>query len=580
MTSFFLEKIDGVRMYNLSENEKINSVLNDVVNRVNKLAEEQLDHINRLSNIGLALSQERDADKIFDLIIEEALAYTNADAATIYSVSDDKKFLNFEVMQTKSKNLRAGGSFGPILLPPVPLYKDDKSPNLSNMASCVFHSKEMLNIEDCYDENRFDFSGTKAWDKSNNYRSKSMLAIPLKNYEDEILGIIQIINALDTHTSEIITFKKESIVMVQSLASQAAITFTNRQLIKSLEKLFKQFIKAIALAIDRKSKDTGGHIARVAIISKLMAKKINEIDFGHFKDFSFTDDELDELSVASWLHDVGKIATPDNVMNKASKLERITNGLEIIDLRLDTIYSLYNQEAYVKKAFASKENFDYLQTSPPSWELYREEIFQQLTEDYSFLKATNLGGEFLSDDKIARIDRISTFTYQVREEKKFLINSLENENLKIKRGTLNDQERQIMNNHVKYTYEILNQLTYPKKFKNVTLFASSHHERLDGSGHPWGFTEEQLPMQSRILAISDIFEALTAPDRPYKKGKKLSEAMNILMYNVLDNHIDKDLFEFLLDSGLYKEYAEKYVPAIQIDEVDIETIKKKIQKND
>ncbi len=567
-------------MYILSDNEKINKVLNDVVNRVNKLAEEQLDHINRLSNIGLALSQERDVDKIFDLIIEEALAYTHADAATIYSVSDDKKFLNFEVMQTKSKGIRAGGSFGPIMLPPVPLYQEDKRPNLANMASCVFHSKEMLNIEDCYNETRFDFSGTKAWDKSNNYRSKSMLAIPLKNYEDEILGVIQIINALDTHSNEIISFSKGSIVMVQSLASQAAITFTNRDLIKSLERLFKQFIKAIALAIDRKSKDTGGHIARVAIISKLMAKKINEIDFGHFKDFSFTEEELDELSVASWLHDVGKIATPDAIMNKATKLERTTDGIEQIELRIDTIYALMNQDEYVRNSFENKLNFDYLINDIDSLSEYKEEILKQISEDLEFLRKTNFGGEFLTNELISNIDRIGKFTYIINKQEKTLLTASEIENLKIKRGTLNDKERQIMNNHVKYTYEILNQLTYPKKFKNVTLYASSHHERLDGSGHPWGFTEEQLPMQSRILAISDIFEALTAPDRPYKKGKKLSEAMNILMYNVLDNHIDKDLLEFLLDSGLYKEYAEKYVPAIQIDNVDIQTIKKKINNKD
>jgi len=563
-------------MYQLSDNEKINSVLNDVVNRVNKLAEEQLDHISRLSNIGLALSQERDADKIFDLIIEEALAYTNADAATIYSVSEDKKFLNFEVMRTKSKNFRAGGSFGPIKLPPVTLYKQDNTPNLSNMASCVYHTKEMLNLDDCYNSSRFDFSGTKYFDKTNNYRSKSMLAIPLRNYEDDILGVIQIINALDVETHEIISFNKESIAMVQSLASQAAITLTNRELIKSLEGLFKQFIKAIALAIDRKSKDTGGHIARVAIISKLMAQKINEIDRGHFKDFTLTEEELDELSIASWLHDVGKIATPDTIMNKATKLERITNGLEIIELRIDTIKVLMLNDTYAKDCFKEKLNFDYLLTNPRTWDEYKNNILEQIDIDYVFLKTLNTGGEFLTDDKLSNIDRIAKFSYKVGKQVKFLINDEEKENLKIKRGTLNDAERQIMNNHVKYTYEILNQLTYPKKFKNVTLYASSHHEKLDGSGHPWGFTADQLPIQSRILAVADIFEALTAPDRPYKKGKKLSEAMKILTFNVLDNHIDKDLFELLLDSGLYKEYSEKYVPVIQIDEVDVDAIKKKI----
>ncbi len=566
-------------MYLLSDNEKINNVLNDVVNRVNKLAEEQLEHINRLSNIGLALSQERDIDKIFDLIIDEALAYTNADAATIYSVSENKQHLNFEVMQTKSKNFKAGGTFGPCELPPVPLYKSDKTPNLSNMASCVYHQKEILNIEDCYNATNFDFKGTITWDKANNYRSKSMLAIPLRNYEDDILGIIQIINALDVNTSEIISFNKESIVMVQSLASQAAIAFTNRELIKSLESLFKQFIKAIALAIDRKSKDTGGHIARVAIISKLMARKINDINEGHFKDFAFTEEELDELSVASWLHDVGKIATPDAIMNKSTKLERTIDGIELIKLKIDTILVLMNNQDYVEQHFADKVNFDYLLTSPNNWQDYQKDIIEQIKTDLDFLENVNFGGEFLTDEKIAHIDRIAKFSYTLNNENRYLFSDLEKEDLKIKRGTLNDSEREIMNNHVKYTYEILNQLTYPKKYKNVTLYASSHHEKLNGSGHPWGFTADQLPMQSRILAVSDIFEALTAPDRPYKKGKKLSEAMNILMYNVLDNHIDRDLFEFLIDSGLYKEYAEKYVPAIQIDEVDINKIKEKLNKN-
>jgi len=311
-----------------------------------------------------------------------------------------------------------------------------------------------------------------------------------------------------------------------------------------------------------------------------MARKINDINEGHFKDFAFTEEELDELSVASWLHDVGKIATPDAIMNKSTKLDRTIDGIELIKLKIDTILVLMNNQDYVEQHFADKVNFDYLLTSPNNWQDYQKDIIAQIKTDLDFLENVNFGGEFLTDEKIAHIDRIAKFSYTLNNENRYLFSDLEKEDLKIKRGTLNDSEREIMNNHVKYTYEILNQLTYPKKYKNVTLYASSHHEKLNGSGHPWGFTADQLPMQSRILAVSDIFEALTAPDRPYKKGKKLSEAMNILMYNVLDNHIDKDLFEFLIDSGLYKEYAEKYVPAIQIDEVDINKIKEKLNKND
>lgn len=566
-------------MYLLSENDKINQALNDVVMRVNTLAEEQLEQIKRLSKIGLALSQQKDSGRIFDLIIEEALIFTNADAATIYSVSDTKKFLNFEIMQTKSKNYKAGGPFGTIDLPAVPLYNPDDSANLSNLASCVFHTKEIFNFSDCYEQTRFDLKGTKIWDKAHGYRSKSMLAIPLKNHEEEVLGVIQIINALDPKTSEIISFKKEAIIMVQSLASQAAITLTNRELIRSLQTLFNNFIRAIALAIDRKSKDTGGHIARVAVISKLIANGINESKEGLYKDFSFTENELDELEVASWLHDVGKIATPDVIMNKSKKLERVLDGCDLIKLRSQIAQSLLGNPDYLETAFETELNFDYLLTNPKSREEYRQLINEQLKQDLEFLVKVNSGSELLSEDKIENIDRISKFIYILEGEQKRLFEDNDCSNLKIKRGTLNSEERKIMNDHVKYTYEILNQLTYPKSHKNVTLYASSHHEKLDGSGQPWGLKGEQLPLQSRILAIADIFEALTASDRPYKKGNKLSEAMNILTKMVRAGHIDRELLIFLITSGIYKEYAVEYVKTIQIDEVDEEQILAKLNYN-
>lgn len=566
-------------MYLLSENDKINQALNDVVMRVNTLAEEQLEQIKRLSKIGLALSQQKDSGRIFDLIIEEALIFTNADAATIYSVSDTKKFLNFEIMQTKSKNYKAGGPFGTIDLPAVPLYNPDDSANLSNLASCVFHTKEIFNFDDCYKQTRFDLQGTKIWDKAHNYRSKSMLAIPLKNHEEEVLGVIQIINALDPITSEIISFNKETVIMVQSLASQAAITLTNRELIRSLQTLFYNFIRAIALAIDRKSKDTGGHISRVAIISKLMANGINDSREGIYKDFTFSENELDELEVSSWLHDVGKIATPDVVMNKSKKLERVCDGLELVKLRSQLAKSLLSNPEYLQTGFETKLNFDYLLTEPKNIDHYKQMIIDQLDHDLEFLARTNIGSEFLSDDKIENIERIGKFIYIFENEQRKLFEDDDCNNLKVRRGTLNPDERKIMNDHVKYTYEILNQLAYPKTHENVTLFASSHHEKLDGSGQPWGLKGDQLPIQSRILAIADIFEALTASDRPYKKGNKLSEAIDILQTMVEKGQVDRELFIFLITSGIYKEYAKEYVVANQIDEVDEDKILAQLNYN-
>ena len=566
-------------MFKLSDNNSTNIVLNEIVSNINNFAEKQLKHIDRLTNIGYSLSKEKDIDKIFHLILEEAIEFTNADGATIYSISKDKKFLDFALLNTRSKNYIAGGHHGKVNIPAVPLYDEDKLPNMKNLASCVFHTKEGFNFDDYYTQNKFDPSGTMMFDKNNNYRSKSMIAMPLLNHDDDVLGVIQLINAQDS-SNNIISFTQEHSTMLRSLASQAAVSLTNKQLIISLETLLHDFIKAIATAIDRKDKTTGGHIERVSKITNLIAKKVNEAKSGYFQDVHLTSNEIDELNIAAWLHDVGKIATPDYVMNKASKLDGQFDKVELIRTKLETITVLYHNSDYVSDAFKKKLCFDYIPYAVSTIEEYRLAILKQTKLDMDTIRKVNIGAEFTNKACLIEIERISSFVYYVLDKKHYWISNDNKRNLQITKGTLNDDERKVMNDHVRFSYEILSQITYPKKYAGVPLIASTHHEKLNGTGHPWGFNEDQLPLQSRILAIADIFEALTAPDRPYKQGKLISEAMTILATMVRYKHVDKDLFELLLDSKLYLEYSKENVPHHQIDELNREEIMEIIGKID
>jgi HD-GYP domain-containing protein (c-di-GMP phosphodiesterase class II) len=514
------------------------------------------DHIDKLTKIGIAISAEKNIDEFFELVLEEAIHYSNADAGSLYTVSDDKKFLDFQFVCTLSKNIRLGRA-DISRWPSVPLYEKNGNKNLKNFVSYVFHTKESTHIDDVYNQDIFDNSGTKKYDSANNYHSKSMVAIPLKNHENEVLGVIQLINSIDHHF-EIVPFNKEHITMLTSLASQAAIALTNKKLIKGLENLLYQFIKVIASAIDKKSKFTGGHIARVANLTELITHKIQK-DNKYFKNVRFSDVDIQEISMAGWMHDFGKITTPVYIMDKATKLETIFDRIELIKTRYELLKLILENEKISNKDNSSKKSI--------------EKTLSQLEEDWVFLQKTNKEPEFLKKEDIDRIERIFQFNYEYRGKKYFLISENEKNNLSIQKGTLLNEEMEKMRDHVMVTHDMLSQLSFPVKFKNVPLYASSHHEKLNGKGYPFKLTEEKMPLQSRIIAVADIFESLTASDRPYKKGKTLSETLKILAHTARDNEIDKDILTLLLDSGLFLKYAKKNLKPEQIDDVEIEKIK-------
>jgi len=518
---------------------------------------DDINHIEQLTKIGIALSAEKDINNFFNLVLEEAMDYTNSDGGTIYTISEDKKYLDFKIVCTRSKNIKLGFA-DTTKWPSIPIFDENGKPNLKNFASYVAHTGKSSSIDDVYNQNIYDNSGTKKYDKSNDYSTKSIVAVPLKNHENDVLGVIQLINAMDDN-GNIISYTKEHITMLTSLASQAAIALTNKLLIEGLENLLRQFIKSIAKAIDRKSEYTGGHITRVASLTEMIAAAIQK-DKKEFPNVEFSENEMQEISIAGWMHDIGKITTPIYIMDKATKLETIFNRIELVKARFEIVKLVIKCDLLKIKNERKKDKL--------------LEILTRLDNDLEFLEHANIGGEFMKDEDLERIDGIFHFSYESEGKKYFLITENEKKNLSIRKGTLLEEEIEKMREHAFVSHEMLSQLTFPRKYKNVPIYASAHHEKLNGKGYPFHLQGKDLPLQARIIAIADLFEALTAADRPYKKGKKLSETFRIMAFMAKDNEIDKNVLDLLIDSGVFMDYAKAYLNPEQIDEVDFDKLKK------
>ena len=546
--------------------QEITELLKTTPSGIKKYIDELEGQIKNLSEIGVALSKEKDRGKILETILLEAKRISVADGGTIYMKTDDNR-LKFEIMMTDSLGIHFGGTSAepmPDTIYPVKLYNPETNqPNHKNVSAYAALTGKTVNIKDAYKEKGFDFSGTKGWDKRHGYRSKSFLTVPMKNHEDNIIGVLQLLNAKNTNTGEIASFST-SIKMIESLASQAAIVITNKNLIRELEVLFESFIKLIATAIDKKSAYTGGHCSRVPEITMMLADAVGKIKSGKYKDFDMNPDERNELYIAAWLHDCGKVATPTHIVDKGTKLEKIFDRIDIINMKFEVLRR--DKEIEFLKKIHKLKNSDKTVLEKLKGEYKRQ--LEQLDEDEAFLERCNIGGEFMLEELQERVIQIAKYPFKEKGKKKPFLSKDEVRNLNISKGTLLPEEREIINSHISITIDMLEQLPYPKHLKNIPEFAGGHHEKLDGTGYPRGLTENQMSPQAKMIAIADIYEALTAADRPYKEGKKLSEAMRIMGFMNKDRHIDKDLFKIFVKEGIYKKYAKKFLKPNQIDKVD------------
>lgn len=512
---------------------------------------EILARLETLNAIGVALSHERDLATLLERILEAARDFAGADGGTLYLVEGET--LRFEVLRNTSLGFRMGGRHGePITFPPIPMYREDRSPNDSMVVVHAALTGRTVNIADAYDAEGFDFSGTRAFDARTGYRSQSFLTVPMKDHDGHVIGVLQLINAKAADGSNQ-AFDGAIQQLVESLASQAAIALNNRRLIVQLETLFEALINLINTAIDEKSPYTGGHCERVPALTTLLADAVARTTVGPLAEFTMDEADRYELKIAGLLHDCGKITTPVHVVDKATKLQTLYDRIGLVDTRFEVLL----RDAEIALLRGELDQAAY------------EARVAQLHADREAVRAANTGGEFMSDERIAELKRIAAYRWRGPDgaERDFL-DAEELENLCIRRGTLNEAERGIINHHIVMTIRMLEALPWPKHLRNVPEYAGGHHERMDGKGYPRGLTREQMSVQARVMGIADIFEALTAADRPYKPGKTLSESLTILGRMKLDHHVDPDLFDVFLRERVYLEYAERFLPPEQIDAVD------------
>jgi HD-GYP domain-containing protein (c-di-GMP phosphodiesterase class II) len=526
--------------------------------------------LEQLTELSVALSNNRDVSLLLEQILRAAKGMTHADGGTLYRTTEDGRSLRFSIAMNDTLKLFQGGTSGKSIdIPDLPLFDDAGNRNMSAVAAYAANTGMSVNIQDVYGVNLFNFTGMRKFDETHSYHSQSLLTVPMKDHEGELIGVLQLINAKDPQSGETRPFNETDQRFIEALASQAAIAITNQQLIMRLETLFESFVKLINLGIDEKSPHTGKHCEHVPVLTMMLAEAAHRSSSGPLADFEMTERDRKELWLAGLLHDCGKITTPVHVVEKSTKLETLYDRIHTVDTRFEVLKRDAEIRALKEKCAAGKAD---AQTEKQIDARLKQEL-EQLDADRDFLRRANIGGEFMKPEDQARVDEIARYRWvgPDGQERNFLDEG-EAHNLRIKAGTLNEEEREVINNHIVVTIRMLESLPWPRHLKNVPEYAGGHHERMDGKGYPKGLTRDQMSVQARMMAIADIFEALTAKDRPYKKGKTLSESLQILGGFRQRDHIDPDLFDVFVREKVYLEYAERFMDPSQIDEVDVTKI--------
>lgn len=503
-----------------------------------------LDRLRQLNRIGKSLSAEKDIDKLILHIVESAKTFTRADAGTLYLRDEESERLRFKIMLNDSLPAECLPDIHEMRA--LPLMGDQDQPNHRHVAAYVANTRKTVNIDDAYSADDFDFSGTRDFDQDSGYRSQSFLTVPMLNHHDDVIGVLQLINAKNDQ-GDIITFSHAAEELVESLASQAATALSKQRLIEDQRLLFESFIKLIAEAIDEKSPHTGGHCRRVPQLTLMLADAAVGEKIGLAKRFTMSDEDRYELKIAGWLHDCGKVTTPDHVVEKSTKLEKPIDRIELVKTRFAAL------AAQIRLTAGQNSQVE----------------LDQLKDDLDFILQANQGAEYMPEQAQQRVHQIAQRTWlDFDGQLQPLLSDDEVENLTVSRGTLTDEEREIINHHIVATVRMLEALPYPKHLKRVPEFAGGHHERMDGNGYPKGLKREQMSVQARVMGIADVFEALTARDRPYKKGMKLSQSLGILAKMCANGHVDPDLFAVFVKKKVYLDYANLFLKKYQIDAVD------------
>lgn len=500
---------------------------------LNQEKNDQTRLIEELLNIGIALSAEKDHNKLLEMILTEARRITGADAGTLYLLEEEK--LSFKIVHNETLGIFKGGAGEPVDLPPVPL-------SLTNVSAWAALNKKSVNIPDVHNAEGFDFSGPKRYDAITGYNTRSMLVVPLENYDGEIIGVLQLINALDKG-GKVIPFKPYLERVVFSLSSQAAVAITNMQYVEEINRLFHSFVQVMATAIDARTPYNVNHTRNIALLAERLALHIDKIDKGPLASEFFGIERIAQLVMAAWLHDIGKVAVPLKVMDKPSRLGEL---YQTVLQRLELC------EAKSRVQYLEKRDLRGINPALEEWWIKQQQFYLEARE--LIIRANN-PATYVDQELASRLQEIALWQEPYSGER--LLTEEELKCLSIQKGTLTDEERKVMESHVTVTQRMLDKIKFSRKLKDVPQWAIIHHELMDGSGYPFGLKGEEIPLEARILTILDIFDALTASDRPYKKAMQPERAMDILKNMARDGKLDPLLVEIFAQSRVWEEKKGK-----------------------
>ncbi len=505
---------------------------------------------NRLIDIGISLTSEHDLDVLLEKVVHYAREFTNADAGTLYLLQDGQ--LVFKIVQNSTLNVVQGGTEECNDLPPVPLDR-------SNVSAYAAIERKPINIADVYASDEYDFTGPAQYDATTGYRTQSMLVVPMVNNKGDVIGVLQLINALDPETGAVTVFPEELVDLVRSLASQAAAAISNAHMIEEIKTLFASLIRVLAVGVDAKSRYTSHHVERVSGLTLCLANAISDSKEGPFRDVLFTPEEIEELGMAAWLHDVGKVTTPVWIMDKSTKLETIGDRIELIKLRFELLKQYRRLKAEEARQPSCREDLCEADAAIDA-ELARE--LARLDEECAFIESCNKPGEFMSDERLERLTKAVAFSLPDDDGRgRPCVTAEELHYLSVRKGSLTDEEMGIMRDHVTWSRRLLDEVPFRGHLRNVPLYAGQHHEKLNGSGYPLGLSADEIPLQSRIIAVADLYEALSAKDRPYRDPTPKEKIFAIMSASAARGEIDQDIVDLMIrdrvDERFEAEYTEK-----------------------
>lgn len=470
-------------------------------------------------DVGISLTTEKDKNRLLNMILEKTMKLSHCDAGTLYLYHDDA--LEFRIMKTLSQAVNRGADGDSVELPPVPMVE-------SHVCAYAAIRRELVNIEDVYHSERFDFSGPKKYDAITGYHTQSMLVIPMEDTGGELVGVIQLMNAKD-ETGQIVAFSDDDAFVLRALASQAAVAVTNMLYVYEMKEQMYSFVSAFATAVDARTPYNGMHTRKVTLYAVILADWINAKHARGECELYIDENRREQLVLAAALHDIGKMVVPLSVMNKATRLDEHFADVE----RRMELFLAYYEIDMLKGRIAPAQC---------------DGMSSYIEESLIFLREVN-GAGFLTDEQIARVEEIAAHRYKKQDGTEIpFLTDYEKEALCIRKGTLTEAERRQMENHVVMTGKILEKVRFSKQYENVPRLAASHHELLNGSGYPEHKKGDELSLETRILTVTDIFDALTSSDRPYKEPMPREKAFAVLRTMADEGKVEHRLVEWLAEA--------------------------------